>query len=139
MKVRKAIIAAALAVSSFGGLIQSAHAQQVASLTNGPLTYTNRVGGSRSEYYLVRATGGIQMNVELRGDGLGTSPDLDLIIEDDNGFTVCSQTGVTDREQCSLTPARAGMFKIIVKNVDNLYNDYRLTVRQATPNIVSMR
>ena len=61
--------------------------------------------------------------VAVVGDG---DTDLDLYIYDEYGNLVCDDTGYTDRAYCSWTPRWEGAFEIEIRNLGDVYNEYRL-------------
>ena len=90
-------------------------------------------GGAKSGYSSVRAydtdvyritfRGGRFAEVSVLGDG---DTDLDLYVYDENGNQVCSDTDYTDQTYCSWRPRWTGSFRIEIKNLGRVYNEYRI-------------
>ena len=67
--------------------------------------------------------GGEVTNIRLVGDG---DTDLDLFVYDENGRLVASGTGYTDREFVAFVPNWTGRFRVEIKNLGSVYNEYRI-------------
>lgn len=74
-----------------------------------------------SRWYTTNFVGGYTAGVLISGDG---DTDLDLYIYDENGNLVCSSTTSGDDEGCSFTPLWTGSFRIEVRNLGRLYNNF---------------
>ena len=64
--------------------------------------------------------------IGISGDG---DTDLDLYIYDGYGNQVDRRNNYGDDEYAAVSIARGGYFKVIVKNLGGVYNDYVLAVR----------
>jgi hypothetical protein len=106
---------AALAIAA--GLV--AGAASTASARN---TLTD-VDAHDSRYFTQHATPGSLLVISVVGDG---DTDLDLIVRNRYGNTICSRTGPTDRETCRINVNGDGPFRIEVRNLGSVYNAFRL-------------
>ena len=61
----------------------------------------------------------------ISGDG---DTDLDLYVYDENWNEVCHSTSNGDDEVCTWNPRWTGTFKIVVKNLGNIFNRYHITL-----------
>ena len=92
--------------------------------TNGRIRgHDDRVKARAIDSYHVRFDGEEEAEVLVIGDG---DTDLDLYIYDQNDNLICSDTDATDRMYCSWTPAWTGKFKISIKNLGSVWNDYQI-------------
>jgi len=65
--------------------------------------------------------GGREAEIAILGDG---DADLDLLVTDENGNTICLDRSYSDRLYCSFTPAWNGNFLVVVKNMGRIRNSY---------------
>jgi len=65
--------------------------------------------------------------IELMGDG---DTDLDMIVRDQNGHTICAADGPTDMEICRWKSASSGPVRIEVINLGSVHNVHRLCTNQ---------
>ncbi len=91
----------------------------------GQQTYTSSVDSNSSQTWTFDLRGSEPVRIVLRGDG---DTDLDLFVRDTNNFSIAKAEGTTDREAVRFTPAYDGQFKVTVKNLGGVYNEYRLIV-----------
>jgi hypothetical protein len=92
-----------------------------------------RVGGAGGGSFRVQARDTDRFNIEFRGSrtaevgvvGDGDT-DLDLYIYDENGNLIESDTDSTDNCFVSWRPRWTGSFRIEIKNLGRVYNDYVL-------------
>jgi hypothetical protein len=84
-----------------------------------------RVNAYSSNSYTYQVFAGERLSVRLRGDG---DTDLDLVVRDPFGRTVCISDGRSDRESCWLTASDSGRYRIEVKNLGDVYNNFSLAV-----------
>ncbi len=90
--------------------------------SSGPRRWQEQVRGRALDYYNVTFRGGEPAMVAISGDG---DTDLDLIIRDENGNVVCASQSAGDDEVCRWYPRWTGAFRIEVKNLGNVHNNYR--------------
>lgn len=67
--------------------------------------------------------GGELAVLHLQGDG---DTDLDMVVRDQNGNSICVADGPYDRETCRWTPRWTGPYRIEVINLGNVHNVHRL-------------
>jgi len=89
--------------------------------SGGPKYVVERVNSHSTDYYMVEFQGGSGAEIALSGDG---DTDLDLFVYDENGNRIASDTGATDDAYVSWTPRWTGQFRIEVKNLGGVYNQY---------------
>jgi hypothetical protein len=89
----------------------------------GPKRGQTQVNPRSTDIYNVTFRGGEPAIVAISGDG---DTDLDLIIRDENGNVVCASQTTGDDEACRWYPKWTGAFRIEVKNLGGVYNQYRM-------------
>jgi hypothetical protein len=104
-------------------IVSAAAGSAVAGAVNGPQSTTTQVGANTTDSFNVRFLEGELARVSLRGDG---DTDLDLIIKDRFGNVVCRAVGPTDVEVCRFVPDETARYRIEVRNLGGVYNEYRL-------------
>jgi hypothetical protein len=95
----------------------------VASPVGGPKWDFRAVDAYSTVYYNEYFIAGEVTRVDLRGDG---DTDLDLFVYDENGNLIASGTGYSDVESVALIPDWTGRFRVEVKNLGSVYNQYRI-------------
>src|SRR5262245_50536513 len=90
----------------------------------GPCAWVNRVPAGYEHYYVETYNAGVAAHLKLKGDG---DTDLDLFVFDDQGRVVAQGTGLTDEEAVTFTPRVTGQYKIVVRNLGGVWNEYRLS------------
>ena len=88
---------------------------------------TERVKAHSTDVYYVEFYGGEEVCVLVFGDG---DTDLDIYIYDENDNLIESDTDILDTCVCTWTPKWTGEFRIEVKNLGNVYNEYTISVAQ---------
>ncbi len=88
---------------------------------DGPGCGTTRVNSNSTDRYSITFQGGRSAVVGISGDG---DTDLDLSVFDENGNSICTSSGYSDDEACDWNPRSTGAFRIEVKNLGNVYNEY---------------
>jgi hypothetical protein len=89
----------------------------------GAAAVQRRVYGNSTYTDYVLFKGQELAEVAVIGDG---DTDLDLYVYDENGNFIAQDTNNTDVCYISFTPKWQGSFRVVVKNVGALYNDYVL-------------
>lgn len=84
---------------------------------------TERVKARSTDRYTHRFYSGETVYIGVRGDG---DTDLDLYVYDENGNLIDSDTDSGDDCLCIFTPKWTGRFTIMVKNLGDIYNEYRI-------------
>jgi len=90
---------------------------------DGPLRTSDRVRAGYTDTWNIKFRGGEQAYVLVSGDG---DTDLDLYVYDENGNLIDSDTDRSDDCVASFTPRWTGYFKIKIKNLGHVYNNYIL-------------
>jgi hypothetical protein len=90
---------------------------------DGPARVVNRIQGGATDVYTISFNGNEPAMAAITGEGLG---DLDLFVEDDKGNQICRSTSAVDDEICRWTPRWNGAFRVRVRNIGNVLNEYRL-------------
>lgn len=90
---------------------------------NGPLRTSDRVKAGYTDTWTINFRGGEVAYVLVSGDG---DTDLDLYVYDENGNLIDSDTDRSDDCVASFTPRWTGAFKIRIKNLGSVYNNYIL-------------
>lgn len=89
----------------------------------GAIDHADTVYAGSTDVYNITFTGGRQAEILVRGDG---DTDLDLYIYDENGNDICSDTMRDDRPYCAFSPRWTGNFRVEIKNLGSVYNNYVL-------------
>ena len=90
---------------------------------DGPARFSHRIGDGTTDVYLVSFRANEPALVAITGEGVS---DLDLGVEDEAGNRICSSDGAGDDELCRWTPRWSGNFRIRVRNLGAVANEYRL-------------
>jgi hypothetical protein len=90
---------------------------------DGPARFATRIGDGVSDVYTMSFRANEPVMVAITGEGVS---DLDLFVEDEAGSRICASTGAGDDEICRWTPRWTGNFRIRVRNLGTVYNEYRL-------------
>jgi hypothetical protein len=94
-----------------------------ASPIAGPGVSVSRAQAFGSVWFNETFRGGETAVVTIRGDG---DTDLDLYVYDANGNLVAWSNGPTDRETVRFTPLWTGRFRIEVRNLGRVWNQFTL-------------
>lgn len=96
------------------GLAEDIAADTAKGVASGPVYSIVRIGaGGRDRYPQLTFTGGQYAEVYVEGPS-GT--DLNLLVHDDKGRLVCSDTDISAIAYCGWRPAVSGSFTITVEN-----------------------
>lgn len=98
----------------------------VAGPVSGAAETTETVSAHASNSYTVELNGGKVTQINFIGDG---DTDLDLFVYDEYGNLVASSDDVRDFGRVRFTPAFRGKFRIEVKNLGDVYNEFTVRVR----------
>ncbi|MCA0873780.1 hypothetical protein LCL97_23355 [Seohaeicola saemankumensis] len=103
------------------GLIGDAMAEGARGRIGGASRTLSRLRAGHTDIFREGFYGGRLAEIAILGDG---DADLDLLVADENGNTICLDRSYSDRLYCSFTPAWTGNFTIIVKNMGRIRNSY---------------
>ena len=95
----------------------------VASPVNGPCYDVHRVEARSTDTFYVTFRGGEDAMVVIQGDH---DTDLDLYVYDENGNLIGSDTDNTDQCVVGFHPNWTGTFRIEVRNLGYIYNQYEI-------------
>ena len=90
---------------------------------DGPARFATRIADGVTNVYTLSFRANEPVMVAVTGEG---ASDLDLFVEDEAGNRICASDGGGDDEICRWTPRRTGNFRIRVRNLGAVYNEYRL-------------
>lgn len=111
-KLLFALVAVAAAGTAFAGAV------------GGPKVSNTRVDAHSRDVFNIRFHEGELARVSIRGDG---DTDLDIVIKDRFGSTVCLADGPTDVETCRFVPDVTATYRVEIVNLGAVYNAYRIT------------
>lgn len=94
--------------------------------TLGPGSGVRRVAANSTMIFNETFRGGELAVVSIAGDG---DTDLDLYVFDNNGRLVARAIGLTDRETISFIPRLTSNFRIEVRNLGNVWNQFVIVTR----------
>ncbi len=103
------------------GLIDDAEAEGARGRMGGASRTLSRLRAGRTDIFKVPFYGNSLAELAIIGDG---DADLDLLVTDANGNTMCLDRSYSDKLYCSWTPAWDGYFFVAVKNMGRIRNSY---------------
>ncbi|SPH27572.1 hypothetical protein ASD8599_04038 [Ascidiaceihabitans donghaensis] len=103
------------------GLIEDAEAEGARGRIGGASRTLSRLPGGKVDIFKVPFYGGRHAEIGIAGDG---DSDLDLLVTDENGNTVCLDRSYSDVIYCEFTPRWDGYFVVAVANQGNVRNSY---------------
>lgn len=103
------------------GLIEDVEAEGSRGRIGGASRTLSRLRAGRTDVFEVPFYGGRLAELAILGDG---DTDLDLLVTDANGNTICLDRSYSDKLYCSWTPRWDGYFYIAVKNQGRIRNSY---------------
>lgn len=103
------------------GLIEDVVAEGSRGRIGGASRTLSRLRAGRTDIFEVPFYGGRLAELAILGDG---DTDLDLLVTDANGNTICLDRSYSDKLYCSWTPRWDGYFYIAVKNQGRIRNSY---------------
>lgn len=106
---------------SIMGLIEDAEAEGSRGRIGGASKTLSRLRAGKTDIFKVPFYGGRLAEVAILGDG---DADLDLLITDEGGNTICLDRSYSDKIYCSFTPRWDGYFYIAVVNQGRIRNSY---------------
>lgn len=105
------------------GLIGDVRESSSRGRAQGPAVHRDSVRARATDVYDITYTGGDRAEVGVIGDG---DTDLDLYVYDENGNLICKDDDRTDTMACSWRPRWTGPFRVKIKNLGNVHNNYTL-------------
>ena len=90
---------------------------------DGPARFAHRIAPGVTDVYTMSFRADEPVLVAITGEGVS---DLDLFVEDEAGNRICASDGAGDDEMCRWTPRWNGNFRIRVRNVGKVENEYRI-------------
>lgn len=109
--------------NDLNGLVDEVAKSPTRGRDDGPARIAQRIGDGVTDVYTATFKANEPVMVAITGEGV---TDLDLTVEDESGNRVCSSTGAGDDESCRWTPRWTGAYRIRVRNLGSIYNEYRL-------------
>ncbi|MEM8577735.1 MAG: hypothetical protein AAGF60_07775 [Pseudomonadota bacterium] len=106
---------------SITGLIEDAQAASSRGRIGGASRTLSRLPAGKIDNFKVPFYGGRLAEIGIAGDG---DANLDLVVQDENGNTICLDKTYSDRIYCSFTPAWDGFFVVAVANMGSKRNSY---------------
>ncbi len=103
------------------GLIEDAEAEGARGRIGGASRTLSRLRAGRTDIFKVPFYGGSLAEIAILGDG---DADLDLLVTDEGGNTICLDRSYSDKIYCSFTPRWDGYFFITVVNQGRIRNSY---------------
>lgn len=107
-------------------LLGSNVAAVTAAPVNGTGTAVRRCNARSSVVFFETCRAGEVTTVSIVGDG---DTDLDLYVYDANNNLIASGIGLSDRETVSFVPHVTSTFRIEVRNLGNVWNQFSIVAR----------
>ncbi len=92
----------------------------------GPVAGVRRVSAFSSMDFVETLRGNEFTTVTIAGDG---DTDLDIYVWDANGNLVARAIGLTDRESVSFVPNFTSTYRIEIRNLGNVWNQFAISIR----------
>ncbi len=105
------------------GMIEDAMAEGSRGRVGGASRTLSRLRAGRTDVFAITYRGGQLAELAIIGDG---DADLDLLVTDENGNTICVDQSYSDQLYCSWTPIWDGQFLVGVQNMGRVRNSYYL-------------
>jgi hypothetical protein len=112
-----------IALVSIATLLAATASVVHADPVGGPQSAVHQVDAYSTDVFVVSFYGDEPAAVAVVGDG---DTDLDLYVYDENGYLIGSDTDSTDRCLVLFRPRWTGQFRIEVRNLGSVYNEYRI-------------
>jgi len=103
------------------GLIDDIEAEGARGRIGGPSRTLSRLRAGYTDVWTIPFYGSSLAEVAVVGDG---DADLDVLVTDENGNTICYDNSYSDKVYCSWTPRWNGPFYVTVMNVGSVRNSY---------------
>ncbi|NKB27978.1 MAG: hypothetical protein GKR99_10645 [Rhodobacteraceae bacterium] len=105
------------------GLVQDAMDEGSRGRIGGASRTLSRLPAGYNDDWEIPFFGGRFAEISIIGDG---DADLDVIVSDENGNTICLDVSYSDRFYCAFNPLWDGYFYVRVSNMGRLRNSYYL-------------
>ncbi len=105
------------------GLIADAETEGTRGRIGGSVRHLSRLPGGNTDVWEIPFFGDSYAEVAIIGDG---DSNLDALITDENGNTICYDVSYSDKITCSFVPSWNGYFYITVQNQGRSRNSYYL-------------
>jgi len=105
------------------GLVSDAETEGSRGRIGGASKTLSRLNGGYTDVFTVPFYGDSLAEIAIVGDG---DSNLDVVVTDENGNTICLDRSYSDQVYCSFVPAWSGNFHIGVKNQGRIRNSYYL-------------
>lgn len=105
------------------GLIEDAEAEGSRGRIGGAMSRLSRLPSGMTDVWEVPFYGNSYAEVAIVGDG---DANLDVLVTDENGNTICYDVSWSDKVMCDFVPAWNGYFYITVQNTGSKRNSYYL-------------
>ena len=124
MKAKKGLMAKAVFGVMLGLAVQLVEPSVAMAVPHyGSFERVDRVEANQTRVFNVVLKGNETTRIALFGD---RSTDLDLIVFDDQGRKVTEGVGVTDQERVTVRPDYTGTYRVEVRNLGNVWNQYTI-------------
>ncbi len=104
-------------------LIEDAEAEGSRGRIGGAVRQLSRLPSGYSDVYQIPYYGGVLAELAIVGDG---DSNLDVLVTDENGNTICYDVSYSDKVYCDWVPAWNGYFSVLVENRGRSRNSYYL-------------
>jgi hypothetical protein len=105
------------------GLVEDAEAEGSRGRIGGASSTLSRLPAGMTDVWEIPFYGESYAEIGVLGDG---DSNLDVLITDENGNTVCYDVSWSDKVYCDFTPAWNGYFYVTVQNTGSVRNSYYL-------------
>ncbi len=103
------------------GLIEDAEAEGARGRVGGASSTLSRLPAGRTDVWEIPFYGNSYAEIAVLGDG---DADLDVVVADENGNTICYDVSWSDKVYCDFSPAWNGYFYVTVENTGSKRNSY---------------
>ncbi|MBL4926758.1 hypothetical protein [Fuscibacter oryzae] len=108
---------------TLAGLVEDAEAEGTRGRMGGASQTLSALSAGQTDVWQVPFYGESYAEVAVIGDG---DANLDVLVTDENGNTICFEVSWSDKMSCSFTPAWNGYFHVAVQNNGAKLNSYYL-------------
>lgn len=105
------------------GLIEDAEAEGSRGRIGGAVEWFSRLPRGKTDVWEIPFYGDSYAEIAVVGDG---DANLDVLVTDENGNTICYDVSWSDKVYCDFVPAWNGYFYVTVQNTGSKRNSYYL-------------